>query len=67
MVTMPGHGSAPSIQELLAGVGFPVTKEQLVENFQENGASELVLNAIRNSPKTQFTSAGDVMESLRSR
>lgn len=67
MVTMPHAGSSPSIQELLAGVGFPITKEQLIENFQQNGATETLLNVIRNSDPTRFTSASEVMNAIRNR
>lgn len=67
MVTMPGQGSAPSVQEMMAGIGFPVSKEQLVANFTEHGANDMVLAAVRDSPKTQFTSADDVMDTLRNR
>lgn len=67
MVTMPSAGSSPSIQELLASVGFPVTKEQLIDSFQQNGATEVLLSAIRNTSQTQFASAADVMTALRNR
>lgn len=67
MVTMPSAGSSPSIQELLAGVGFPVTKEQLIENFQQNGATELLISAIRNASPTRFASADEVMSAIRNR
>jgi hypothetical protein len=62
---MPQSGSSPSIQEMLASVGFPVTKEQLIESFQQSGATDMLLDRIRSVDKTQFTSASDVMESLR--
>ena len=65
MVTMPHSGSSPSIQELLAGVGFPISKEQLIENFQQNGATDMLLDRIRGTNKMQFTSASDVMEAIR--
>lgn len=67
MVTMPSAGSSPSIQELLAGVGFPVTKEQLIENFQQNGATEMLITAIRNASETRFASAAEVMSAIRNR
>jgi hypothetical protein len=62
---LPHAGSSPSIQELLASVGFPVSKEQLIESFQQNGATDMLLDRIRGTDKTQFTSASDVMESIR--
>lgn len=67
MDRLPHLGSPPSIQELLAGVSFPISKEQLIGDFQENGASETVLSILRNADKTQFTSADDVMTTLRNR
>ena len=65
MVTMPQSGSSPSIQEMLASVGFPVTKEQLIESFQQSGATDMLLDRLRNTDKTQFTSATDVMDAIR--
>lgn len=67
MVTMPSAGSSPSIQELLAGVGFPISKEQLIDNFQQNGATELLLSRIREADTTQFASADEVMNAIRNR
>ena len=65
MVSMPHAGSSPSIQELLASVGFPVSKEQLIESFRQNGATDMLLDRLRNSDKMQFTSADDVLNALR--
>lgn len=67
MVTMPQAGSSPSIQELLASIGFPATKEQIIDHFQQNGATELLLNALRNASPARFASAEEVMTALRNR
>lgn len=67
MVSMPQAGSSPSIQELLAAVSFPISKDQLIDEFQQNGATETLLGILRNADKAQFTSADDVMTTLRNR
>ena len=67
MVTLPSAGSSPSIQEMMASVGFPITKEQLIASFEQHGAKETLLSVIRNSDKNQFASADDVMAALRNR
>lgn len=67
MVNLPSTGSSPSIQELLAGVSFPVTKEQLLAKLEQLGATEVLLGAVRNLAAGQFSSADDVMTSLRNR
>lgn len=67
MVTMPSAGSSPSIQELLAGIRFPVSKDALIDHFQQNGATEMLLGAIRNSDRTRFASAEEVMTAIRNR
>lgn len=65
MVTLPSAGSSPSIHELLAGVGFPISKDQLIENFQQSGATEILLSRIRNATQTQFASADEVITAIR--
>ena len=67
MDRLPHLGSPPSIQELLAGVRFPISKDQLIDEFQQNGATETILGILRNADKSQFTSADDVMTTLRNR
>ena len=65
MVHLPSAGSSPSVHELLAGVGFPISKEQLIDNFQQNGATELLLARIRDAQQSQFTSADEVINAIR--
>ena len=65
MDRLPHLGSPPSIQELLAGVRFPISKELLIDNFQQNGASDTLLDRIRNANTARFSSPDDVMETLR--
>lgn len=67
MVSLPSPGSSPSIQELLAGVGFPVSKEQLLAKLEQDGATEMLLSAVRNLSVAQFASADAVMAALRNR
>jgi Protein of unknown function (DUF2795) len=67
MVSLPSAGSSPSIQELLAGVSFPASKEQLLAKLQQEGATELLLSAIQNLSVSQFASADAVMAALRNR
>ncbi len=67
MATTPHPGSSPSVQELLAGVGFPISKEQLIENFQQNGATDMLLDRIRNANVSRFESADEVMNAIRNR
>ncbi len=67
MVTLPSAGSSPSVQELLAGVRFPISKQELVDNFQQNGATEILLSRIRDTNATRFASADEVMTAIRNR
>jgi hypothetical protein len=67
MVSLPSSGSSPSIQELLAGVSFPASKEQLLAKLQQEGATEMLLSAIQNLSVSQFASADAVMAALRNR
>lgn len=67
MVSLPSAGSSPSIQELLAGVSFPASKEQLLARLEQLGARETLLDAVRNLAVNQFASAEEVMTALRNR
>jgi hypothetical protein len=67
MVNLPSTGSSPSIQELLAGVSFPASKEQLLAKLEDQGATETLLSAVRNLSENRFASADAVMSALRNR
>lgn len=67
MVSLPSAGSSPSIQELLAGVSFPTSKEQLVAKLEQMGAKDALLDVVRNLTVNQFASAEEVMTALRNR
>ena len=65
MVTMSSSGGTPSIQECLIGVEFPISKADLLDRLQANGATELLLEPIRNAPATRFGGPQEVIEAVR--
>lgn len=53
------------IQEYLAGLDFPVSKEDLLRRAQETGAETEVLESLRSLPAEQFSSPVEISEALR--
>ncbi|HEX5996592.1 MAG TPA: DUF2795 domain-containing protein [Jiangellales bacterium] len=54
----------PVMQEHLAGLDYPVSKEDLLRRAQETGADTEVLETLRSLPVEQFTSLDDVADAL---
>ena len=65
MVTLNNPGGAPSIQELMAGVNFPVSRDELIESLQEKGASEGQLASLRAADTDRFDDVQQVFAALR--
>lgn len=57
--------STPSIQELLVGVSFPVSKAQLLDHLRMNGAAEWMLEPVANASTERFSSPQEVMDTIR--
>ncbi|MEV4198966.1 DUF2795 domain-containing protein [Micromonospora globbae] len=51
-------------QEFLAGLDYPVSREDLVRWGQENGASTEMLQMLRALPAEQFDSPAELHEAL---
>ena len=65
MVTIGNPGGTPSIQELLVGIEFPVSKDELLDRLAMNGAPESVLATIRQATATRFGGPQEIMEAMR--
>jgi len=52
--------TALQLQEFLAGVDYPISREDLVRWAQENGAGTNLIQRLRSLPADQFTSPGEV-------
>ncbi|RZU77902.1 MULTISPECIES: DUF2795 domain-containing protein [Micromonospora] len=52
------------LQEFLAGLDYPVSREDLVRWGQENGASTEMLQMLRALPAEQFDSPAELGEAL---
>ncbi|MGC1214462.1 MAG: DUF2795 domain-containing protein [Micromonospora sp.] len=52
------------LQEYLAGLDYPVSKEDLVRWGQENGASTEMLQMLKALPVDQFDSPAELSEAL---
>ncbi|MCL7456653.1 DUF2795 domain-containing protein [Micromonospora echinofusca] len=52
------------LQEYLAGLDYPVSREDLVRWGQENGASTEMLQTLRALPAEEFGSPAELSEAL---
>ncbi|MFJ5665367.1 DUF2795 domain-containing protein [Micromonospora chalcea] len=52
------------LQEFLAGLDYPVSREDLVRWGQENGASTEALQALRSLPAEEFHSPTELGEAI---
>jgi hypothetical protein len=48
------------LQEYLAGLDYPVSKEDLLRWAQENGASTQIMQLLRSLPADYFTSPSEI-------
>ncbi|SIN17799.1 DUF2795 domain-containing protein [Micromonospora cremea] len=55
------------LQEYLAGLDYPVSREDLVRWAQENGASTAMLQMLRALPVEQFESPDELNAALTTR
>ncbi|EEP71465.1 hypothetical protein MCAG_01792 [Micromonospora sp. ATCC 39149] len=56
--------SGLQLQEYVAGLDYPVSREDLVRWGQENGASTEVLQMLRALPAEEFSSPAQLAEAL---
>ncbi|MEU7994920.1 DUF2795 domain-containing protein [Micromonospora sp. NPDC049060] len=52
------------LQEYLAGLDYPVSREDLVRWGQENGVSTAMLQTLRALPAEEFDSPAELSEAL---
>ncbi|KWV31501.1 MULTISPECIES: DUF2795 domain-containing protein [Micromonospora] len=57
-------GTGMRLQEYLAGLDYPVSREDLVRWGQENGASTELLQALRTLPVERFDDPAALHEAL---
>ena len=55
------------IQDMLKGINFPVSKDELVNQLQQRGVPSQVLDQLRGDTTQQFNSAQDVMAKVQGR
>ncbi|MFF3857152.1 DUF2795 domain-containing protein [Micromonospora sp. NPDC002575] len=56
--------SGVELQEYLAGLDYPVSREDLVRWGQENGASTEVLRMLHALPAEEFSTPAELTEAL---
>jgi len=68
--TLSGNGSPPESEALggyanyVKDVQFPVSKSELLDHLQTNGATEAIIEHVRSMSRDRFESAEDVFSTL---
>jgi hypothetical protein len=53
------------LQQYLPNLDFPAGKDEVVNQVQNNGAPQEVVDAVKNSSTETFNSADDVLQAVR--
>ena len=53
------------LQQFLPNLDFPAGKDEVVNQVQDNGAPQEVIDAVKNSGTETFNSADDVLQAVR--
>lgn len=61
---MNGHVNPVQVQKFLGGLDYPVSKEQLIETAEAQGADENVLGTLEDLPMKEFASPNDVSKEI---
>lgn len=61
---MWGHPPAAAIQAALKGIHYPASRQDLVNQAQQNGAPDGLLNWIKGLPQDQFGGPQDVQKAF---
>ncbi|MBA2276741.1 MAG: DUF2795 domain-containing protein [Chloroflexia bacterium] len=56
---------AGQYKDLLQGISFPASKDELVAQLQQKGADSGMLDKVRGANKEQFDSPDDVMNAIK--
>jgi hypothetical protein len=57
-----GSESSTNISQHLKGIGFPASKDDLIQKAKENHAGSDVLGKIKAMPNNEFRTMADVMK-----
>jgi hypothetical protein len=60
-----GDLNLDQLQQFLPNLDFPAGKDEVVNQVQNNGAPQEVIDAVKNSGTETFNSADDVLQAVR--
>ena len=61
-----GNYATSTLQRYLKGTNYPASKEEVASNAQSNGATQELVEQIRNSNTERFNSVEEVAQALPS-
>ena len=60
-----GNLDVGQLQQYLPNLDFPAGKDQVVSEFQNNGAPQEAIDGVQNSGTETFNSADEVLQTVR--
>jgi hypothetical protein len=60
----PGHVSPAIVEKYLAGMHFPAERKKLINNAQNKGAPENVIDLLNKLPEKTYTSPIDITKEI---
>ena len=63
MIIMP-HANPVEVERYLKGVNYPAKKNDLIKHAQQNGASQDILETLKNIREENFNSPVDVSKAV---
>lgn len=60
-----GNLDISKYQDLLQGIKFPCSKDELITQLKQKGSDPQVIDAVKNAGREQFGSVSDVMGALK--
>ncbi len=57
--------NAGQYKDMLQGINFPASKDELVAQLQQKGADSGMLDKVKGASKEQFDSPDDVMNAIK--
>ncbi len=62
--TLGGAGDMGELQQVIEGIEFPISKDQLIEQLQQSGIKDDVIARVREVGQEQFKDKSDVLSSV---
>jgi hypothetical protein len=62
--SVSGMGDMGELQQVVEGIDFPISKDQLIDQLQKSGVKDDVIAKVREVGQEQFKDKGDLLNSV---